>query len=134
MKILRELEQKINEFIDSENQELELNADESMVIFSFSEEYEKIIKEAPKRGIGSIIASSFGLKDFYLGGALEGKKGKHFIELYKLLPEKSFVYLSMARISGVKFDENEILNRIFVDLKKVDIYKLGDDRMILVKE
>lgn len=134
MKILRELENKISEFIDSESKELVLNSDESILIFSFSEEYEKLINEAPKQGIGNIIANSFGIKDVYLGGALDSKKGKHFMKMYKMLPDKTSIYLSMSRISDVKFDENEILNRIFVDVKNIDICKLGNDQMILKKE
>lgn len=134
MNILRVFEDKLSEFIDSENQELILDPDETMVIFSFSEEYEKVLNELPKRGIGNIIVNLFGKKDIYIGGNLESKKGKHFLEMYKLLADESSIYMSMARISSVKFDENEILNKIFVDLKKINLFKHGEKRMILKKE
>ncbi len=134
MKIIKELEKKISEFIDSQEDELILEPDESMVIFSFSEEYEKLASKFSKSGLINTLANSFSKNEFYLGAPLDSKKTKHFLSLYHHLEDASDIYMSVARMSKASYTENEILNKIFVDLKKVDICKFGEYRILLKKQ
>lgn len=132
--VLIELEKKINNFSISKEEEMELNADESMILFSFSEEYEKILDKKPKHRLEDILTNSFGVKDVYLGGELESKKGRHFLKMFKEVPENSYIYLSKFRIEGIKFDANEEMNKIMIELKKVYICKAGEDILVLKKK
>ena len=133
MEVVRKLEKQVSEFIDSQEEELILEPEESMIIFAFSEEYEKLACEVAKKGIAGVIANSFSKNEVYLGEALDSKKGKHFLDLYKELPDDSPIFMSSGRMGSVKFNEGEILNKIFVDLKKIDISKYGSYRVLLRK-
>lgn len=134
MQVLKNLELKINRFVNSDEERVELTKDESLIIFSFSEEYERVIKAEPKHGLSSKF-SSYGIKDVYFGGKSEGKKAVHFLKIFDKLPLATEIYMSMARISfDMSFEKSDILNRIFVDLKKIDVYKRNEENLVLVKD
>ena len=133
MQVLKDLELKINRFVNSDDDTVELTKDESLIIFSFSEEYERLMMTQPKHGIGGII-TGYGIKDIYFGGRSEGKKAVHFLNMFNKLPLATEIYMSLARISfDMSFERSDILNRIFVDLKKIDVYKRNEENLVLVK-